>query len=56
MLVASRNLLKGDPMKRQRANRKPRIKLDPRLIQISAEEIRADLLYPAGARRRERRP
>ena len=42
-------------MKKQRDNSKPRIRLDPRLIQITAEEIRADLIYPAGPRRRSRR-
>lgn len=42
-------------MKKQRTNSKPRIKLDPKLIRISPEEIRADLLYPAPAARSERR-
>jgi len=42
-------------MKKQRASRKPRIHLDPKLVQITAEEIHADLIYPAGARRPERR-
>ena len=41
-------------MKKQREDRFPRIKLDPRLVRISAEEIRADLIYPAGARRGRR--
>jgi hypothetical protein len=34
-------------MKKQRANRKPRIRLDPKLVQITTEEILADLVYPA---------
>jgi hypothetical protein len=42
-------------MKKQRANAKPRIKLDPKLIRISPEEIRADLLYPATRRPGPRR-
>jgi hypothetical protein len=42
-------------MKKQRVDRKPVIKLDPRLVRITPEEIQADLSYPAGARRRERR-
>jgi hypothetical protein len=42
-------------MKKQRDNSLPRVRLDPKLIQITAEEIRADLLYPAAPRRRERR-
>jgi hypothetical protein len=42
-------------MKKQRQNRMPRVRLDPKLIQITAEEIRADLVYPAGPRRRDRR-
>ena len=42
-------------MKKQRSNGKPRIKLDPKLIRISPEEIRADLLYPAARRPEPRR-
>jgi len=42
-------------MRKQREKLKPRIRLDPRLIQITAEEIRADLVYPAGSRRGRRR-
>ena len=42
-------------MKKQREDRKPRIKLDPRLVRITVEEIEADLTYPASARRRQRR-
>jgi hypothetical protein len=42
-------------MKKQREKRKPRVRLDPRLIEITVEEIRADLIYPAGSRRGRRR-
>jgi hypothetical protein len=42
-------------MKKQREDRRPRIKLDPKLIRITSDEIQADLTYPASARRRERR-
>ena len=42
-------------MKKQREDRIPRIKLDPKLVRVSSEEIQADLVYPAGPRRRGRR-
>ena len=41
-------------MKKQPEDRFPRIKLDPKLVRITAEEIRADLTYPAGTRRGRR--
>lgn len=34
-------------MKKERARRRPGLRLDPKLITITPEEIRADLLYPA---------
>ena len=43
--------------KKQRPDRRSRFQLDPRLVRISEEEIRADLLYRGGgARRRAPRP
>jgi hypothetical protein len=42
-------------MKKQRLNRRPRFNFDPKTVRITAEEIRADLLYPAPPRRAGRR-
>jgi hypothetical protein len=39
-------------MKKQRPTRSQRFALDPKLIRITPEEIRADLQYPVGAPRR----
>jgi hypothetical protein len=41
--------------RKQRPNRQPRFELDPKLVRISDEEIRADLLYRGGDRRKARR-
>ena len=38
--------------KKQRPDRRSRFQLDPRLVRISEEEIRADLLYRGGGARR----
>ena len=42
-------------MKKRRPSRRPRFDFDPKAVRITAEEIRADLLYPAPARRADRR-
>jgi hypothetical protein len=41
--------------KKRRADRRSRFELDPRLVRISDEEIRADLLYRGGGTRRTAR-